>query len=212
MLSSVDPNKFKGCRIYIVAGGASLRGIDLENDLSERYVVGCNDAYKLSCTEICVFGDKPWYEKNKNELEVWEGELWTNHSSFDHDPRVNYLRKSPILSNSSNAAAWYGNTGFLALNFVLLGYPDEIVLLGYDMCVVDGRANWHDENRVEPDDETYKTMLLNTHDMARMIDALFPGVRIVNADPLSRLDIFEKVDPRLWGIKIPSGHKYEDEK
>ena len=206
-----DTQRFRGMRVYVIGGGPSLIGLDLETDLHFNMVVGCNDAYKLSCTKLCCFGDNTWGRTHQDRLIEWisEGnEVWTNNNSWQFSKDVNWLRKCPHLSTHDDCAAWFGNTGFLGLQLALLGNPDEVVLLGYDMCLIDGRSNWHDDNRGQPRPCDYDTMLKHTDEIIKEVEEKYRHVRVLNANPLSRLEGFDVVDPESVGIHVPTHHIY----
>jgi len=208
MKGYLEPERFTDMTVFIVGGGSSLRGLDLERDLAGKIVIGCNDAYRLSCTRICCFGDSTWYKRNKTDLAEFEGEIWTNHSTFTEVDNIQWLRKRPHISTRPTECAWWGNTGYLALNLALLGHPKEIVMLGYDMCRIDELANWHDYNRGSPTDNDYLTMLAHNDEIVESVVYEYPDVYIVNANPVSRLSGFIKSDPSEYGIEVPADHIY----
>jgi len=208
MQGYLEPDRFSGTTVFIIGGGSSLLGLDLERDLADKMVIGCNDAFRLSCTRICCFGDAVWHKRVVDELFEWDGEVWTNHNAYKSVELVRYLRKCPHISIRPTECAWWGNTGFLALNLALLGHPKSIVLLGYDMCRINEEANWHNHNRVAPTDQDYETMLAHNDEIVEACRLEYPDVQIVNADPISRLVGFIKSDPTEYGIEVPDGHIY----
>jgi len=209
MKAEVCPDRFSGKRVFIIGGGPSIRGLDLEHDLHDKIVIGVNDAYNMSCTDICCFGDTSWYKMHAENLKNWDGEVWSNNTNTLGIDRVKNLRKSSSkLSTDPDKCAWFGNSGYLAINFALLGHPDEIVLLGYDMDMIENRANWHDDNRSHPHMGTYDSFLGHETNISGQIKHLYPDVSIVNANPVSRLSVFEKVNPEDFGINIPENHIY----
>lgn len=209
MEARLDPGRFAGRRVYAIGGGASLRGLDLDGPLAGHPVIGCNDAMlRYACARIGAFGDWGWWQRRGSELEGSGVEAWSNCNAAREVPGVNWLRKSARMSKSPDAAAWWGNTGYLALQLALLWGPREIVLLGYDMRLVDGRSNWHDDNPSSPTSRTYDSMLRHAGEIARDARRLFPGTLIVNADPVSRLTPWPVADPRDYGIEVPVDHLY----
>ena len=66
----------------------------------------------------------------------------------------------------------------------------RIVLLGYDMCQVDGKSNWHGDH---PNSNNPYRIFLKAFDAIKK-DADELGIVILNATPGSALTLFPIVD------------------
>lgn len=213
MIVRFNRDRFRGRTVWVLGGGPSLRGIDLDHteNLWIDVVIGCNDAYKFDCCRITCFGDNKWGLMHADAMQKKGVEVWTNNNHYQHHPWINWLRKCPHLSTRGDAAAWYGNTGYLGLQLALLGNPDRVILLGYDMQMLDGRSNWHDDNRGDPRPCDYVTMLKHNQQVVSEVKEKYPHVTVLNANPVSKLEGFEIVDPWDWGIDVPADHIYRSD-
>lgn len=207
MQQRYDRERFLGQRVYVVGGGPSLIGLDLDSDLTGKPVVCCNDAYMLDCCTLCAFGDSKWGRMHEGVLAGLGRETWTNNHVGQEHPYFRYLKKSAVLSTRGDSAAWYGNTGGLGIQLALLGGASEVVLLGFDMGIVDGLTNWY-VNRGNPSPGDYGQMAKQLESLAADARRLYPHRRIVNADPATSLECWDVCSPSRYGVRVPTGHAY----
>jgi hypothetical protein len=199
------PSLWEASACFIIGGGPSLKGFDF-SILAVRNVIGCNDAYLLGerVCPICLFGDTAWYVAHQERLSAYQGLKVSCNPDMLGKPDIHVLqrevhretgRKNVVygLSTDRRKLMWNGNTGMAAVNLALLLGARLIILLGFDMQLSSsGDPNWHPplEGRVNPNvyprfRRSSKGVLGDLH--------LFPGAKVLNANPESAMDTFPRV-------------------
>ena len=89
---------WKGHDVYIIGGGASLRGFPW-GCLRNKHVIGINFAHRLGSdiVDFCVFCDVLFYRCCKEELERFDGMVVANvsHKECLTDPWLRTIRRGP---------------------------------------------------------------------------------------------------------------------
>ncbi len=188
--------KWKNKEVFIIGGGDSLRGFDWSLLKNER-TIGCNDAYRLGerTCKICVFGDAPWFRKNKWELTEFKGIVFTNSSQLLHT-RITWLWTMPrqAFGLGEKALAWNNSTGAVAVNLALILGAKKIFLLGFDMRRSEqGNNNWHNKSRISPSKKAYKKFLVGFSRLKAALEKSNFECEIVNVTDDSNLDLFPKI-------------------
>jgi hypothetical protein len=159
------PRLWDGETAYLVAGGPSLREMDLR-PLEGRKVVAINDSYQLCpWAPVLYFCDRRWldWHENRPAFPAFRGIKVT----LDED----VLRRRDDIKGVKNTGTTglelrpWGvrtgrNSGYQAINLAVHFGVKRIVLLGYDMRVVNGRTHWHDGHPVETRPTLYETCML----------------------------------------------------
>jgi hypothetical protein len=192
------PRIWGGETAFLVAGGPSLQHIDLAA-LAGRNVVAVNDSYLLCpWAPVLYFCDRRWFDwhEKRSEFRAFRGIKVT----LDED----VLRRRDDIRGVKNTGTTglerqpWGvrtgrNSGYQAINLAVHFGARRIVLLGYDMRVVDGRTHWHHGHPVEARPTLYEScMLPNFPTLVEPLAEL--GVEVVNATPGSALTTFPAVD------------------
>ncbi len=192
---------------YIIGGGPSVLSTNLDLIKSKR-VIGCNDAYSFgNWVDICYFGDWYWFIKHWRKevtredgsthpgLKAFTGLRISNNKqiTYPHLPGIKILRRfGDGLITIPGAIAWNGNTGASAINLAVNLGAKRIVLIGFDMAFKDGKSNWHEPLKKEPDPDCYeKRFMPNMNSMIKPLKQL--NIEVLNATPGSKLDIFPMV-------------------
>lgn len=200
------PRMYEGQTVFILGGGPSLKETNLKL-IKGRPVVGCNDAFRLgSWVDWCVFGDKRWFLWQRNnglhtyeELAKWENReqvVCCVPQLLDHKasywPWLKILRRDEArfgLSVEPDTVCWNRGTGGTALNVAFLLGASRIVLIGFDMKMVDGKHNWHDLHQKRERSQIYQASMMPF--LKPMSDAMkVTGLQIVNATPGSSMNLF----------------------
>lgn len=209
MHTPIKDNMWKGQRCFIIGGGPSLKGFDwslLEGELT----IGCNLAFEAFDPCMVVAVDKRFYQwilwgeyeekhpglrqrfldLNVGKYLLYPPESLSNfYTGIDIIPRNN----SGTLSTTLAEGVMMGsNTGFAAINLALCLGADPIYLLGFDMSG-DGagkQAHFHAGHPTIQADTCYPKFI-ETFD--RFAPELSKHARIVNLNPESKLEHFEKV-------------------
>jgi len=189
-----------GKTVVIIGGGPSLKDFnrdrlrDLKAELGLR-IIGTNDAYEWGpWVDICYYGDHGWlvtHAKN-GTIREFSGPVVTNCVYTTIPDWVLRLKRIPKgLSKSPWMCAWNSNTGISAINLACHTGATKIVLIGFDMRLVDGKAQWHEDKRGFPPNETvYPRFLAGADLLSKMMPKLFPGVEIINATLNSAMRTF----------------------
>lgn len=182
---------WKGEPVWIIGGGPSVAALDLSL-LNGKHVIGVNDAFKFPCTDICYFGDQAWCGVHKEELIQWGKDIYT--TSCAQVPFVRHLNVEPFgISKSPDSLAWNLNSGYAAINLACHLGASRINLVGFDMSFgKNGESNYHPNIRTVRQN-TYQCFLRSSARLVKGLAQHFPAVRVVNCNPDSCLDAFEKM-------------------
>jgi hypothetical protein len=117
--------------------------------LKDRRVIAVNNAYKLApWIPVMFFGDCRWLASNREALLHFAGLKVTTCEQHAGKPGIKVIkrRNSPQgLSTDPGIVVWNLSSGACAINLAMHFGVKKIVLLGFDMKVVDSRHNWHDD-------------------------------------------------------------------
>ena len=182
---------WKGRTAYILGGGPGLLAVDLERLRGER-IVAVNNAFKVApFSEICYFKDFVWFGWNAEELRLFGGMTVTSCYKFKRSSWIRVLReghRSPFDTRRGRINRGT-NAGFEAACLALKLGARKLVLLGFDMRVVEGKANYHDEHRREVGEHLYSFQYSPQFYIVRdFCDA--QGIPVFNATPGSELEHF----------------------
>jgi len=180
--------------VFVIGGGPSIKDMDL-SCIHKRHVIGVNDAFKLGdWVDVCWFGDERWFHWNKEQIRSFEGVVFGCPPTSKPFPRVLHVNRNEGygLTSIRNKVVWNKSSGGSAINLAMHLGAKEIVLLGYDMKVVDGNHNWHTNHKHHPRNDIYeKRFLPPFQKIASDADRL--GLKIYNATPDSALTVFPLV-------------------
>lgn len=124
--------------ISIIAGGRSVRGIDLRRIPGTR--IGVNDSFVHAECDIAVSMDRLWAENR------WAALSHEGKPTYLRDAAARNLGEPPPwltifscdISRMDLSEDWKAlngnNSGFCALNIAYLARPRKIFLFGFDMC------------------------------------------------------------------------------
>ena len=149
------PKMWQGRTVYIVGGGSSIKNLDLSLIHNER-CIGVNNSYMFgNWIDICWFGDSRWFEWHSTHKQFREG--WRDFQGIqaccvdrccDHK-RVKYLERSikaDGIDVNPSKVCWNKTSGASAINLAYHLGAKLIVLIGFDMQIVNGEENWHNDH------------------------------------------------------------------
>ncbi len=184
-------------RLFLIGGGASLRGFDFTGLRNER-VWAINTAF-LDCpwAELVYWTD-PWvYERNQAAFDAFPGRKVLGLDRT-RKPRLEFERSDIERLYFSGLEGFderpghcrHGNnSGYALLHKAIQANEPRIYLLGYDMRADEKRSNYHNRNQRVIRDEVF----------ARQMCRYFPGlveparargVEIMNLSPQTRLTLW----------------------
>ena len=179
---------------YIIGGGPSLANFDWTR-LFYRNTIGCNAAYLLGekVCKICIFGDTKFFDRHAEGLAEFKGTVVTANSSLSNTglPWLKWMRRKP-RGVHTDALGWNTNTGAQAINLAVLLGAKRICLLGFDMKLKEGKANWHNVygNSHPRQAQSYPRFLSGFQYVVHDLAIKFPDRLVVNLTTDSGLTVF----------------------
>jgi len=194
MLGSLHPI-WDNARAYIIGGGPSVNDLDPEV-LRGKHVVAVNNAYTvIPWADVLYFMDCEWYNWNKEKILSFAGLKITTCKKLDKIP--GFLSLQHGIRNGVDMRPEFlsrgASSGQGAMNVAIKLGAKELVLIGFDMRVVDGVHNFHnDHGRKVP-----ASIYLDQH--AKSLKYMVPiaeslGIKIVNCTQDSAID-FISIEP-----------------
>lgn len=175
---------------YVIGGGSSLKDMDL-SILNNQHVIVVNNAYQLvPWADFLFFMDREWLTQHSERLKEFHGiilTILTDYEKYSQGLRgVKLLKRGQRdgFSTSSMVVNHGGNSGFCAVNLADLLGAGRIILVGFDMKVVNGQHNYHTEHYREISNDIYETEYIKPFSTLR-------GIEILNATPNSAIKCFE---------------------
>jgi len=195
--------KIKRKTVFIIGGGTSVENVDFSL-LQDELVICINDAYRDFPNATAIYWvDDSWASSNYDTLNPHKCKLRFCSKPAQH---INYHTKDDPQTVCSTyvirRTGEYGfdptpdclmgnNSGVQALNLVVNMKPDTVVLIGYDMNIVNGKTHYHDYERPPIGPHIYTDLFLPS------MKALYEGmkkeesrVNIINANPNSAVRCF----------------------
>jgi hypothetical protein len=145
------PREWPGETVFIVGGGPSVLGQDLEALRGRRVIAINSSVYAVPWADVLYFGDWRWWDDNRPAVTAFPGRVVTT-SRMVPDRKVLICRKTnpPGLAREPNALMqkWTSLTAATNLAAHLVGPGGSIVWLGADgRLAADGRTHHHKPHR-----------------------------------------------------------------
>lgn len=203
--SIVSDGAWRGRRCFIVGGGESLKNFDWRM-IDGELTIGINKALEKIEPDILFSMDSRFYRwitngelgnELKEKFEKFRGiKVWLNTHNFKGFGEDVYLLDSAgekAFTFSLKDGLGHGNnSGYSALNLAVCLGANPIYLLGFDMKGRDGRQSWwHKGYPVIQQESAYDKMIECFNFASGKIAEA--GFRVINVNPDSRLDCFEKI-------------------
>lgn len=193
------------CPVIVAATGPSLTADVAQKVRAARWpakrarVVVVNDAWRLlPYADVLYACDLKWWKLHAAAVAAgFHGERWSTHEKIANDKSempidVNLVAGTAgdTFSDSPDLIHYGSNSGFQAVNFALLKGATRIVLVGFDMRVVDGRRHFFGDHPQPLSNHCHYELFLRPFRTA----AKSCRVPIVNATPGSAIDCWPRVD------------------
>lgn len=219
---SVIAREWEGEAVAILGGGPSLSAeqVDLvrrAHGAGRLRCIAVNDAYLVApWADVCYFADSHWWGWHtrgidKPGLGLTAAEVRERFAAFvgqkctiqgsgnDVAPRdahrlrnADYPRHGYGLSLNPRGITTGSNGGWQACNVAILAGVTTALLLGFDGAPdADGRTHFHGGHPVPTAGLAYRRYCESFDAAAPAIRAA--GVRVINCNPSSRIDAFEKM-------------------
>lgn len=196
----VVPKLWPGETCFILGGGPSLEAVNIDQ-LQGRRVIAVNLAFMLApWIDVMFFGDRVFGQQFRRELlhGSFGGLRITVAHQYADEPGFHWVRKDARkygICPRRDSLRWNLSSGACAIGLAAHFGVGRIVLLGYDMRLINDRNNYHtayDRFRA-PERNPYAHFLKPFPDIARDLHEL--GIECVNATPGSALQEFKIVEP-----------------
>ncbi len=190
------PKMWPNSTVYILGGGPSLADVDVER-LRGQNVIATNDAFLLGrWIPVMYFMDCKWFKWHDTELADWPGIRVTSCRECKDISWIKYLDTGhrTDLDERPTRLSRGTNAGFGAMALAIKLGAVRPVLLAFDMRVVNGKANWHDNHQREVSDNIYESQFFKSFAAAKGI-LKARGIEVINATPGSALPMFPIVSP-----------------
>jgi len=172
--------------IYIIGGGASLRGFDF-GKLAGKKVLTINCAFKFVKPDLMTWNDPDVYWKNRAEIDAIKCEKYVRREAAI-EGATTYQITHEFHGKEGMIKGIYGGgkanefySGITAISLAIALNFSPICLLGYDGGPIGNDLHFHEYSR-------NKDVFTNTVDF---YDA-FAGYEIINLSPASRIKAFPK--------------------
>lgn len=183
---------------FLLAGGDSLRGFDIER-LRGRRIVAVNSSVRMAARiagsqDLLYFSDNSWFETHQAEVAAWPGLIFTAARGAKRamPDRVNRIQTFECSAFQVPEKLRSGrSSGHIAVSLAIALGAARLVLLGYDMRLIGGRSHHHDDYGRTTEQAVLDGFIEAFQGWHQ--DALDVDVEIVNASPGSALMEFPLV-------------------
>ena len=192
--------------VYVIGGGPSIAQCDL-SVLADESVIAVNSSYKAVIDAgieggVLYFTDTGWWNSHRDDLiERWlPREIVTMSRTAKREQPVLVRRIQHAVPSASFPENVYGSSvvkhgnssGHTAVALAVAMGAKRVILLGFDMRLVDGKSHFHTDygDAISPGVIEGWIEGFNGWNMA----ANDIGVSIVNATPGSALDEFDMLN------------------
>jgi hypothetical protein len=194
------PRAWPGATVGILAAGpsATVEQADTCRAAGARLIV-VNCSYRLApWADLLYACDAAWWQQYRPEFA---GVMVTQDervvSGADRIPRVVRVPSVNEKGLSWDPARIHqgANGGYQALNLAVLMGARRVLLMGYDMRVVDGKKHWHGDHPVNLNNPDASQLATFRAAFATTVSELArAGVEVFNCTPGSALDCFPRRD------------------
>ena len=212
-------NSWKGKPCFVIGGGPSLEKFKWKN-LKGHRTIGCNRAYEVMEPTIIFSMDNRFLlwvrserygmdaKKRFDETPAYKVWLTTYPVALPDDIFIvpvygNYDKGHTAFTSSMKEGLGHGNSsGYGALNLAFVLGANPIYLLGYDMNhkpqvdergMASKKSHWHTGHPMPQYEDTVIKFRQAFVRAAPIIEEA--GVKVINLNPNSGLDCFEKRSP-----------------
>jgi hypothetical protein len=159
--------------------------------------IAVNDSYKLAPWADALYAcDNRWWEVHGN---CFDGQKWSCHQDMEGNNKTELCKRIRLnliasqdgdtFSTDPRVIHHGSNSGFQAVNLAMHFGCKLIVLVGFDMRLIDGKAHFfgsHPEELGNGDDRTYRKFANAFETASKSLS----GVEIINATPGSAMKCF----------------------
>jgi hypothetical protein len=189
---------FDGQTVVIVGGGPSLADVDLAVLAGHRFIA-VNSACRIvrpiaTEADYLLFQDNSWSVRFPDLIEDWPGVRITSnrHASARLGNAVRRIDVTKIAEQLRGFPDFvFASSGHVAACLATVMGARRVVLVGFDCRYVDGRSHGHADYTQSDEHAFWERFLPGWRGLAAVFERA--GVEVVNATPLSAIDVFSFV-------------------
>lgn len=194
-------NIVEGRTVFLIGGGYSIEKYKQLPMISDKKIFCINSSLKYVESPIGVLWmDDSWASKNLDLLKTKNCSKFYVRNNTEHVIKQNktglagclYLNKTGEYGYDSDVNNVRGNnSGGAAINFLVNMKCKKIILLGFDMGLIENKAHFHREYDYTIRDNVYeKQFIPSINSLAEKIKNC--NTEIINCTPNSKLNCFKK--------------------
>jgi hypothetical protein len=184
---------------FLVCGGPSFAGVDVERLRGRRVVVVNSSLLRVPFADILFFGDERWELANRAAVKAFAGRVLSSSWGSVHAAHIEFLRRprpsdTPPGLSADPGEAWLRHTSVRgAINVLCHLGVARIVALGLDGGPDGaGRTHHHAPHGWGLNPDIWK---MQREELAGIVEPLhMRGVELLNASPGSALPFWPIVD------------------
>jgi hypothetical protein len=180
------PREWPGETVFIIGGGPSVLGQDLEALRGKRVIAINSSVYAVPWADFLFFGDWRWWNQPDNASAVtnFKGRVVTT-TRLRTDPKVKICRKANppglAIERDSLMQRWTSLTAATNLAAHLVGRGGTIIWLGADGKVTPERTHHHKPHPWPHRLDAYAKQLIDLVTIAPSLQEM--GIAAFNASP-----------------------------
>ena len=193
-------NIVSGRKVFIIGGGPSLKEIDISL-LDNRLTVGINVAYKILKNPTALYWcDESWAASEYDFLSKINCFKFTGKHSADGfiKDNIKSVAGATVLKRTGDFGidpdcdhVRGNNSGAHVINLLANMKVSDIILLGFDGKILNGKTHWHKGYNLPMNNMIYSDMFTpSICSMATPLKNL--GINIINLSTESAIDCFNK--------------------
>jgi hypothetical protein len=194
---------FRGETVFCLASGPSLTQ-EVASRIRGRRTIVVNTSVNLApWADVLYFTDSGWYEPRRELVAGFAGMVVSMSRTAKRELPDKVMRIQGIGDPTTGIAGHFlplgtagirqgRSSGHTAVSLVIALGASRVILVGYDMRVVDGREHHHSEYAGPRDLDQYAREFVPAFN-GWNADALRVGVEILNATPLSAVHEFPMI-------------------
>jgi len=197
-------DKISGRTVYVIAGGPTVKNQDLSL-LEGKHVVCLNNSYTIYPDALALYwADETWVTKHLDGVNNHSAKF-RFHSKFHVSNKYLGSEKHLGIGNSTilkrtgdrgidpdlnNVRG--NNSGAHILNLLYNCKVNKIILLGYDMKIIDSKSHWHAGHSLSIKPEVYSNLFIpSIQSMAESLKRA--NIQVINTSSNSDLKCFPKM-------------------
>jgi hypothetical protein len=197
-------DKVSGRTVYVIAGGSTVKTQNL-NLLNGKLVVCLNNSYSIYPDALALYwADETWVNNHIEGVKNHPAKF-RFHSKFHVSDKYLNSEKHLGIGNSTilrrtgdkgidpdlnNVRG--NNSGAHILNLLYNCKVRRIILLGYDMKIIDGKSHWHGGHSLSIKPEVYCNLFIpSIQSMADFFKRA--NIEVINTSPNTDLKCFPRM-------------------